>query len=36
VDDRDLALLVGQVVTEQIAGLLGVAPHDLDPRYEQD
>ena len=35
-DDRDLALLVEHVVTEQIAGLLGVEPHDLDPRYEQD
>lgn len=31
---RELSMLVGEVVTEQVAALLGVAPEDLDPRYE--
>ena len=33
---RDRAVLVGEVVTEQVAALLGVAPEDLDPRYGTD
>ncbi len=31
---RDLALLVGEVVAEQLAALLGISPEDLDPRYD--
>ncbi|WP_414720526.1 metallopeptidase family protein [Streptomyces sp.] len=33
-DDR--ALLVHEVVVEQVAGLLGLAPESIDPRYGQD
>ncbi|MBK8469043.1 MAG: metallopeptidase family protein [Actinomycetales bacterium] len=32
--DRELSLLVADVVTEQLAALLGVEPGDLDPRYD--
>lgn len=32
----ELAALIGEVVTEQVAALLGVAPEDLDPRYGTD
>jgi hypothetical protein len=34
--DEDLAALVREVVTEQVAALLGVAPGDVDPDYEGD
>ncbi len=34
--DADLAALVTEVVTEQIAALLGVEPEDLDPRFGRD
>ncbi len=30
---RELALLVSDVVTEQVAALLGVSPEQLDPGY---
>ncbi|MEI2732866.1 MAG: metallopeptidase family protein [Dermatophilaceae bacterium] len=30
----ELALLVADVVAEQLAALLGVSPEDLDPRFE--
>ena len=32
----DLALLVDEVVAEQLAALLGVSPRDLDPGYDGD
>ncbi|EWT00480.1 hypothetical protein N865_14860, partial [Intrasporangium oryzae NRRL B-24470] len=32
-DRRDVAALVADIVTEQVAGLLGVAPEDLDPGF---
>ena len=32
---RDLSAIVQDVVVEQVAGLLGMAPQDLDPRYEE-
>ncbi|MCL2467046.1 MAG: metallopeptidase family protein [Micrococcales bacterium] len=32
-DPEDLAELVQQVVVEQVAFLLGRAPHDIDPDY---
>lgn len=31
---RDVAGLVADVVTEQVAGLLGVRPEDLDPGFD--
>lgn len=31
---RDLAAIVQDVVVEQVAGLLGLAPEDVDPRYD--
>lgn len=31
---RELATLVADVVTEQVAALLGVAPEQLDPGYD--
>ena len=34
--DADLAALVTEVLTEQIAALLGVEPEDLDPRFGRD
>ncbi len=33
---QELALLVDEVVAEQLAALLGVRPSDLDPRYDDD
>ena len=33
---RELALLVGDVVAEQVAALLGVRPEQLDPDYGED
>lgn len=33
---RELAALIGDVVTEQLAALLGVNPEDLDADYGQD
>ena len=30
---RELALLVADVVTEQVAAMLGVSPEQLDPGY---
>ena len=33
--DADLAALVTEVVTEQVAALLGVQPGDLDPRWDE-
>ncbi len=30
---RELALLISDVVTEQVAALLGVPPEQLDPHY---
>ena len=35
-DDVDLADIVREVVTEQVAALLGVPPHEIDPGTEQD
>jgi len=35
-DRRELAALVNDVVVEQVAALLGVDPHELDPGYEPD
>ncbi len=32
-DPRDVAALVADIVTEQLAGLLGVPPEELDPGY---
>ncbi len=32
--DREMAALIADVVTEQLAALLGVPPADLDPGYE--
>jgi predicted Zn-dependent protease with MMP-like domain len=31
---RELALLISDVVTEQVAALLGVTPEQLDPGYD--
>lgn len=36
VDEADLADLVQQVVVEQVAHALGVAPERLDPRFRDD
>jgi hypothetical protein len=33
VDRRDIPRLVADVVTEEVAGLLGVPPEELDPGY---
>ena len=33
-DQRELTALVQDVVVEQVAALLGMAPEDLDPRYD--
>nr|WP_277626617.1 metallopeptidase family protein [Arsenicicoccus piscis] len=33
-DDRELAVLVSSVLVEQMASLLSVDPHDLDPGYD--
>ena len=30
---RELALLISDVVTEQVAAMLGVSPEQLDPGY---
>ncbi len=35
-DEDDLADLVREVVTEQVAALLGVPPHELDPEADPD
>lgn len=35
-DDQDLADIVREVVTEQVAALLGVPPEELDPEVEGD
>jgi hypothetical protein len=32
-DPRDVAALVADIVTEQLAGLLGVSPEELDPGF---
>ena len=32
-DRRDVAALVADIVTEQVAGLLGVSPEELDPGF---
>jgi hypothetical protein len=32
-DPRDVAALVADIVTEQVAGLLGVPPEELDPGF---
>ena len=32
-DRRDVAALVADIVTEQVAGLLGVLPEELDPGF---
>lgn len=32
---RELSSLVGEVVTEQVSALLGVAPEEIDPGYER-
>ena len=32
-DSRELTVIVQDVVVEQVAALLGVAPAELDPRY---
>lgn len=32
-DPRDVAALVSDIVTEQVAALLGVRPEELDPGY---
>ena len=32
---RELSLIVQDIVVEQVAGLLGMSPEDLDPRYEE-
>jgi predicted Zn-dependent protease with MMP-like domain len=33
---RELALIVSDVVVEQVAALLGVSPSELDPRFGED
>ena len=33
---RELATLIADVVTEQVAALLGVSPEELDPGYAED
>lgn len=33
---QELALLIDDVVAEQLAALLGVNPRDLDPNYDAD
>ena len=33
-DRRDVAALVADIVTEQVASLLGVSPEELDPGYD--
>ncbi|KRE57142.1 metallopeptidase family protein [Phycicoccus sp. Soil748] len=33
-DQRELTAIVGDVVVEQVAALFGMAPGDLDPRYD--
>jgi predicted Zn-dependent protease with MMP-like domain len=35
-DDTDLAALVHEVVVEQVAHLLGLAPEQVDPAYRDD
>ena len=35
-DDLDLAEIVREVVTEQVAALLGVPPHEIDPGLDRD
>ena len=35
-DDQDLADIVREVVTEQVAALLGVPPHEIDPGIDPD
>ena len=35
-DDLDLADIVREVVTEQVAALLGVPPHEIDPGLDPD
>lgn len=35
-DHRELAVLVNDVVVEQVASLLGVDPAELDPGYEAE
>ena len=35
-DDQELADIVREVVTEQVAALLGVPPHELDPTIDPD
>lgn len=35
-DDLDLADIVREVVTEQVAALLGVPPHEIDPGLDRD
>ena len=35
-DDQDLADIVREVVTEQVAALLGVPPQELDPTIDPD
>lgn len=32
-DRRDVAAVVADIVTEQVAGLLGVSPEELDPGF---
>jgi hypothetical protein len=35
-DDLDLADIVREVVTEQVAALLGVPPQEIDPGMDPD
>ena len=35
-DDQELADIVREVVTEQVAALLGVPPHEIDPGIDPD
>jgi len=35
-DPRDLAVMINDIVVEQIAGALGVEPTTLDPGYQGD
>lgn len=35
-DPRDLAVMINEIVVEQIAGALGVEPTTLDPGYQGD
>lgn len=35
-DEQDLAVLVHEVVVEQLAHLLGLAPEQVDPAYRDD